>query len=123
MDVANPPDHTGRDELLDAARLGMKPIHEAFHEADAMLCAGLDLLSDAIRGRRQWLLAEHGFACSSRANGPFSMQGVRKGDVHGVYVVVFEQRFVAANDPSNSERLRDAPRLLDITARKNFDRP
>ena len=24
MDVANPPDHTGRDELLDAARLGMK---------------------------------------------------------------------------------------------------
>ena len=42
-DFANLSDRTGCNELLHTASLRVEPVHEAFHEADTMLFAGLDL--------------------------------------------------------------------------------
>jgi hypothetical protein len=113
--------HTGRNEFLDTARLGVESIHETFHETDAVLDAGIDLPSDIVRGGRQRFLAQHGLTCFGRANGPFRMHRVWQRYVNGVDIRIFKQCFVAADDPANSERTRDVFSLLEIAACENLD--
>src|SRR4029079_11438066 len=98
-----PPDRPALDELLEAPRLRVVPVHECLHENPAGLLGGVEGPLDVLWMAAERLLAEDVLARLERLDRPLDVHGVRQRDVHGLDFWIREEILVApvgALDPA-----------------------
>ena len=84
------------DQFHGLRRLGMRSVHECFHEKASVERGGLHHRHDFGMVDAHRLFAEHALAGLERLDGPLGMHGMRRRDVDHVDGVILEQRIVAA---------------------------
>ena len=103
LDHAHVTDGAGAEKFDKLGGLRMAPVHESFHEEDAVFAGGFDPGHGFRLIHAKRFFAQDMLAGGRGLDDPFNVEGVGCGDVDGLDRVVVEQSFVAAVGVRNAK--------------------
>ena len=74
----------------------MAPVHERLHKKDSVFSRRLDHSHRLGMIERHWFFAENMLSRFCRLNRPFSVKGMRGGNIHCLHFAICEEGFVTA---------------------------